>query len=310
MKDPRHLERDGERVLDDDAQDMLAAFRGAEQIPEAVHGALWERLEASLGADAGTAGASTSSAVPARAKRKKVAAADDDDDAIVVAPWRGRWLVAGLAAAAAIALLWTWGGSVVEGEAQDAARSQASHEASRSSAGGEAIEGHDDGGARPATTMAPRGAMSPKMPPEGTPSDARPLEAPPASPSAADTASTPEADATPTSAPRTKSRTKSRMGATPREPAPAKAASIDEELALLQRARDELLASTPGKALRTLAEHAQRFPRGALAPEREGLRTVARCQAGRDGAQAAAEQFLRKRPGSPLADRVRAACTP
>ncbi|HKU38563.1 MAG TPA: hypothetical protein VJR89_10465, partial [Polyangiales bacterium] len=52
--------------------------------------------------------------------------------------------------------------------------------------------------------------------------------------------------------------------------------------------------SQPARALRELAQHAQRFPQGALGPERELLRIEALQRAGRtDDARRAAEHALR-----------------
>jgi hypothetical protein len=77
---------------------------------------------------------------------------------------------------------------------------------------------------------------------------------------------------------------------------------------LLREAHEALRASEPGRALDVLEQHAERFPRGALAEERRALRAIALCQAKSRGASAEAEAFLRSAPESPLVERVRSAC--
>jgi hypothetical protein len=58
-----------------------------------------------------------------------------------------------------------------------------------------------------------------------------------------------------------------------------------------------------------LAEHAAQYPSGALREEREGIRVVALCRAGREAeGKAAAERFLARSPRSTLVARIRAAC--
>ena len=89
-------------------------------------------------------------------------------------------------------------------------------------------------------------------------------------------------------------------------PAPS---TLAQELALLGRAQRAINGGEPESALALLAEHARRFPNGAMAEEREAARVVALCRAGQsDRARAAASRFLRERPNSPLAARVGAAC--
>ncbi len=102
--------------------------------------------------------------------------------------------------------------------------------------------------------------------------------------------------------------------AMPSEPATASAAtrpSNHRELTLIRRALTALRDGQPTDALALLAEHARRFPSGALADQRAGLRVVALCEAGQ-GAQGAREQraFLAQDSSSALAQRVRQACAP
>jgi hypothetical protein len=64
------------------------------------------------------------------------------------------------------------------------------------------------------------------------------------------------------------------------------------------------------QALSSLAEHAARYPSSAFSTERRGLRVLALCAAGRT-ADGEREQtaFLREAGGSPIAARVRSACS-
>jgi outer membrane protein assembly factor BamD (BamD/ComL family) len=72
-------------------------------------------------------------------------------------------------------------------------------------------------------------------------------------------------------------------------------------LVLMQQARAALAAHDPARALRALNEHARRFPDGALAEEREGLRIAALQAAGkRDEAQRDADRFKKRYPRSVL----------
>jgi hypothetical protein len=87
------------------------------------------------------------------------------------------------------------------------------------------------------------------------------------------------------------------------------ASSLDEERALIAQAQAALGAQDPKRAMAALEQHAVRFPNGQLSEERDGLRVVAGCDLGRTDARTRADQFLRARPRSPLAPRIRAECT-
>ncbi len=97
-----------------------------------------------------------------------------------------------------------------------------------------------------------------------------------------------------------------------RAPAPATRrarSDLEAEVRLLQEADAELRRRDPEAALARLAEHASKYPSGTLAQEREGIRVIALCRAGRlPEGRAAAERFLSQAPKSSLATRVRAAC--
>jgi hypothetical protein len=89
----------------------------------------------------------------------------------------------------------------------------------------------------------------------------------------------------------------------------ASASRLAAEAALLQGAQTALASGAPAAALLQLEQHAREFPAGVLAQEREALRVVALCAAGREReGRAEAATFLRAHAGSVLAERVRGAC--
>jgi hypothetical protein len=86
-------------------------------------------------------------------------------------------------------------------------------------------------------------------------------------------------------------------------------ADLEGEARLLEQADADLRRGDANAALARLAEHAAKYPAGALREEREGVRVVALCRAGREAeGKAAAERFLARSPHSSLATRIRAAC--
>lgn len=258
-----------EPTLDDDALAMLRAYRAEERIPAEVHERVWSRVEASVGTPP------------------------------------GRWLrygaVVGGLAAAALAVLWV-GGQVLRGEPRAPATSQAGYERR---------EG------------APGGTAELRTPEEATPRRAAPGEtqARPEPPSEQGPAVAPES--LPPTAPHAGGPSRSgsgRRGTTGGEhrptsveptpaPAPAPGSTLAEETRILSQARADLIEGEPEQALTRLGEHARRFPEGMLSEERQALRAVALCEAGRDAdGEAAARSFLREHPHAALAQRVRSAC--
>lgn len=86
-------------------------------------------------------------------------------------------------------------------------------------------------------------------------------------------------------------------------------ADLAEELRLLGQAQTAMSAGDFTGALAALDLHRQRFPRGALAGERAGLRVVALCRSGAlETGRAEGRRLLSASPGSTLAARIRAAC--
>jgi hypothetical protein len=81
-------------------------------------------------------------------------------------------------------------------------------------------------------------------------------------------------------------------------PSPPRA-DLAAERALLERARESLLASDAPRALVTLNDHARRFPRGQLAEEREALTILALARSNQpERARTRAERFLTAHPQS------------
>ena len=83
-------------------------------------------------------------------------------------------------------------------------------------------------------------------------------------------------------------------------------ATFDAEFELISRAKAELDAHRLQAALARLSEHAERFPNGVFAVERDALRILARCEEAPH--EALAQQFAKQHPGSPLWQRLDRAC--
>jgi hypothetical protein len=260
-----------ELELDADALAMLRAYRTDERIPAEVHDRVWSRVRAD------------------------------------VEPSPGRWLrygaLTGLLAAAAVGVLWM-GGRLLRAEPPAPPGSQAGYQGK-----GSAPEGT-------ATPRAPEQATPRRHasgePPAGTTPGATASDA--AATALDDDRATPGATATstdpsPSSSGRRGAADVDRRAAPTAQSGPAPGSTLAEENRLLARARAALLDADPGQALARLDEHARRFPDGVLSEERQALRAVALCEAGRDAdGHAAAKAFLREHPQAALAERVRGAC--
>lgn len=110
-------------------------------------------------------------------------------------------------------------------------------------------------------------------------------------------------------------KTTARRDATPtrrisRSAAPGAArGELEQELSLMEQAQHALKQGDPESALSSLDQHAAEHPDGMLSSERQGVRAIALCQAGkREEGQRVARRFLNDSPKSPVAARVRAAC--
>jgi hypothetical protein len=96
---------------------------------------------------------------------------------------------------------------------------------------------------------------------------------------------------------------------TPSIARPRSGPQIGQEVALLSKAQAELSSGRANQALLALAEHAQRFPAGALAEERMATRSRALCAVGRMAeAETELSRVERRNPGSPYLPRAREAC--
>lgn len=85
-------------------------------------------------------------------------------------------------------------------------------------------------------------------------------------------------------------------------------ATFDDELRLITAAKSELDRGRASQAKAWLAEHAQRFPAGVFAAEREGLQILAQCRQTREPQRA--RDFAQRHPSSPMTERLLHACTP
>ncbi|HXI54803.1 MAG TPA: hypothetical protein VNO55_02005 [Polyangia bacterium] len=101
----------------------------------------------------------------------------------------------------------------------------------------------------------------------------------------------------------------SRHGAIARRAPPPPASDLAAETALLRAADRALRQGDPATAMARLDEHAARFPRGALAPERAAERLIVACEVGAAD-PIRVDQFLATHAASPFAARVRRACAP
>ena len=89
----------------------------------------------------------------------------------------------------------------------------------------------------------------------------------------------------------------------------ARTSSLEDETHLVGSGAAALRDGKAAAALVLLDEHARLYPHGILAEERAAERVLALCALGRGlDAKIDADRFLRDRPGSPLAARVRTSC--
>jgi hypothetical protein len=88
------------------------------------------------------------------------------------------------------------------------------------------------------------------------------------------------------------------------------ASSFDKELAVIKAAKTELDQGHLTQTLSLVNQHAQLYPKGVFAGEREALRVLATCQnAAPDTRQRLADAFLANHRTSPYVDRVRRVCS-
>lgn len=209
--------------------------------------------------------------------------------------WWSSSLVATAVAVAALVLLWFAARGLsgrVATIGEDAPGMQAPFDHDRAE-GGRALPAHGEHQAIEVDPATHEGAIEPRV--QTTPTLADPTEAPPAQ------VTTPRAGmAVGTSAgPRSTVDT-----TTPGEP------PGDAELTLIEAAEAALRAGEPERALGLLRQHEQRFARATTAQERQALRVLALCAAGREAeGRGARWVFLREHPGSAYRERIERACT-
>ncbi len=95
------------------------------------------------------------------------------------------------------------------------------------------------------------------------------------------------------------------------KPKPASAEPVEDfegELQLLAAGQAAIQRGELAEGLALLRSHAQRFPRGHFAQERDALIAIGRCEVGQAGAAGAGRKFVARNPDSIHADRVRTAC--
>jgi hypothetical protein len=101
--------------------------------------------------------------------------------------------------------------------------------------------------------------------------------------------------------------------AAPRRPAPPRPPAADEdafaaELQLLATAQAAIQRGDLRQGLAALRRHAQLYPSGHFAQDRDALQAIARCEGEQANAPAAGRRFLAANPTSIHAERVRSAC--
>lgn len=256
--------------LDANALAMLAAYRRSERLPAEVESRVWDRVES--------------------------------ETAATVKPSSTRWGVVALLAAAAIALLAVGIRSFDAEEMEPAAAgSMAVDRGAASETHGVVSEGRVEKEARPRSA---NGSARDTAELQGA--DEAPVAAPEVLEDSASSLTAPDPGSKLDPKPLRRPKPRPKPEATPEvEPS----SSLAQETALLRRAQAAMRKGQPKTALSLLAECQRAFPGGLLREERDALEVLALCGAGKTTkGKAAAAKFLRARPGSALADRVRGAC--
>lgn len=222
----------------------------------------------------------------------------ESETAVAASPTSTRWGLVALIAAAAVGLLAI---GIRSFDAEEAKESAAGHMAvdrgSASESHGVATVGQPE--AEPSKRRS-NGAASVDAQPEKTPAPESEAE------TAADSTA-PAPQATPSTKASRRPKARSKLDVAPEVEA---ASSLAEETALLRRAQAAMRSGNPQKALSLLAQCQRAFPGGLLREERDALKVLALCGAGKTSkGKAAAAAFLRARPSSALAPRVRGACS-
>ncbi|MCH9682236.1 MAG: hypothetical protein K0V04_12430 [Deltaproteobacteria bacterium] len=228
---------------------------------------------------------------------------------------RGAWIAAGILVAAALVAVWTW----PRQRAFEDVDADSGHMAPSSR-----VEGKEPAEVAVRAASADAGSGRSKVRPQTDPASAeasgvvvgpsaQPAPTLGATPSTTETRS-PRTGPQRRTAPARSSAAARRGPGTSSEAAAGEAgepavASMRAELELLSRAQSALRSGRANEALKLVAEHARRFPHGAVSQERAALEVAALCEAGRtEQGRAVAAKFARAYPRSPLGARVREAC--
>lgn len=155
----------------------------------------------------------------------------------------------------------------------------------------------------PSPAASPPPSARAEAPPSASEPAKAPVDASPPSEPVADEPEPPPAEVQP----KAKAKASADPPTSPEDPGtPADADAVAAELALIEAAR---AAKGPRAVIEQLEAHAREFPEGLLVDERELLWTLADCERGQlDAATTRARSFIKRRPSSPLVDRMLHAC--
>lgn len=240
----------------------------------------------------------TESKMPEAARARLIGRLERRRTATVARPATNPWIWVGALAAAAIVVVFVARNLESSRASQLGARD--GNQAAMPSAH-EGTQGSVEPRAPEAAGHKPRPAQLPAVEPEPTPADP---------PTESETVDPQDAASPPREPKASRKRRATPPAVEPEEnPEPEPAVSpLTEERRLLSAAWRSLARGESAAASRSVKEHAERFPRGVLAIERDAIATIAACQSKSSGARATADRFLAKHGKTPLARRVRAEC--
>jgi hypothetical protein len=211
-------------------------------------------------------------------------------------PAPSRWVAwAVVAAAAALVLAFLQWRSPSAREDADAPRDQTQYGSQDPATGGPVQRAPDPPAVPPRTAAA---ASVEEPPTEAMPTPTSPESAPAGGTQAPAPATERPSVRRPTSLP-------------PKEPAPSERSALAEETDLLGRIKAALGRDEADEALKLIADHARRFPRGVFASERSVAKARALCALGRRAeAREVAQRFIDAHPQSHLVAQMELICRP
>lgn len=271
-------ERDGPpEPLDAGLEDLLAEFRDGDVLSEDARERIWK----TVGADE-----------PPRRRFVPPPLA-------TATPGR-RWAIGAVVAVAAATLLWLGlGDRLTADEAEPDARRDAA-----------AMVEHGD--ATPNAAIEREPASTRSRVPEPEP-ELDPVEPPlaPLEPNAPveSEAGVPQPETIESPEPRRPSKSRPRPKQAEPEPVPSPSSTLAEEQRMVGKAWSALTEGNPEGAMTIVRAHAEQFPSGVLAPERDAVSAIARCRISPDASTSILAAFRRAHASSPLASRVSKACT-